>query len=83
MSRSWKDLTLDESVERARGVSRQALQIAIRTHTKGGRTDVVDRLRQVRNVLKREKRIAKVGKEVVEAQEVLRAAKRKTSPQKT
>lgn len=69
MAKSWKDLTLDEAVERAKGISRQALHIAIKTYTSNGRLDIVEQLRQVRKTLKRDKRIAKVGKEVVEAVE--------------
>lgn len=69
MAKSWKDLTLDEAVERAKGISRQALHIAIKTYTSNGRLDIVEQLRQVRKTLKRDKRIAKVGKDVVEAVE--------------
>jgi hypothetical protein len=69
MAKSWKDLTLDEAVERAKGISRQALHIAIKTYTANGRQDIVEQLRQVRTTLKRDKRIDKVGKDVVEAVE--------------
>ena len=72
MAKSWKDLTLDEAVERAKGISRQALHIAIRTYTANGRADIVEQLRLVRNTLKRDKRIGKVGKDVVEATEARR-----------
>jgi hypothetical protein len=75
MAKSWKDLTLDEAVERAKGISRQALHIAIKTYTANGRTDIVEQLRQVRKTLKRDKRIEKVGKDVVEAVEAEKAAR--------
>lgn len=75
MAASWKDLTLDEAVDRAEGISRQALHNAIRTYTKNGDAAVVEQLRQVRKTLKRNKRINKVGKDLVEAQEVKKAAK--------
>jgi len=75
MAKSWKDLTLDEAVERAKGISRQALHIAIKTYTANGRNDIVKQLRLVRKTLKRDNRIAKVGKEVVEAVEAARADK--------
>lgn len=75
MAKSWKDLTLDEAVERAKGISRQALHIAIKTYTANGRHDVVEQLRLVRKTLKRDKRIAKVGVEMVEKQEAKKAAK--------
>lgn len=75
MAKSWKDLTLEEAVERAKGISRQALHIAIRTYTANGRTDIVEQLRQVRKTLKRDKRIEKVGKDTIEAQEASQAAR--------
>lgn len=76
MAKSWKDLTLEEAVERAKGISRQALHIAIRTYTLNGRSDIVEQLRRTRQVLKREKRIEKVGKDAVEAKEVERSARK-------
>lgn len=75
MAKSWKDLTLDEAVERAKGISRQALHIAIKTYTANGRMDIVEQLRQVRKTLKRDKRIDKVGKDVVEHVEADRQAR--------
>jgi len=75
MAKSWKELTLDEAVERAKGISRQALHIAIKTYTANGRTDIVEQLRLVRKTLKRDKRISKVGKDVVEATEARRKAR--------
>jgi siderophore synthetase component len=74
MAKSWSELTLDEAVERAKGISRQALHIAIKTYTANGRTDIVEQLRLVRKTLKRDKRIAKVGKEAIEAKEASTAA---------
>jgi hypothetical protein len=59
MAQRWKDLTLEEAVERAKGVSRQALYIAIRTYTANGRTDIAEQLRQVRVILKKDKKEAK------------------------
>jgi predicted DNA-binding protein YlxM (UPF0122 family) len=59
MANRWKDLSLEEAVERAKGVSRQALYIAIRTYTANGRTDIAEQLRQVRVVLKADKLAAK------------------------
>lgn len=75
MAKSWSELTLDEAVERAKGISRQALHIAIKTYTANGRTDIVEQLRLVRKTLKRDKRIAKVGKDAVEATEARRASR--------
>lgn len=75
MAKGWKDLTLEEAVERAKGISRQALHIAIKTYTANGRVDIVEQLRTVRKTLKRDKRIGKVGKDVVEATEASREAK--------
>lgn len=62
MANRWKDLTLEEAVERAKGVSRQALYIAIRTYTANGRTDIAEQLRQVRVILKEDKKVAKKAK---------------------
>lgn len=75
MAKSWKELTLDEAVERAKGISRQALHIAIKTYTANGRADIVEQLRLVRKTLKRDKRIGKVGKDVVEAAEASKEAR--------
>lgn len=77
MAKRWKDLSLEEAVERAKGVSRQALYIAIRTYTLNGRTDIVEQLRQVRVTLKRDKRIAKVGLDTFEKYEAKKVAKQK------
>jgi len=76
MAKSWSELTLDEAVERAKGVSRQALHIAIKTYAASGRDDIVEQLRLVRKTLKREKRVAKVGKEVVDAAEQKKIARK-------
>lgn len=75
MYKSWKGLTLEEAVERAKGISRQALHIAIKTYTANGNTEVVAQLKEVRKVLKRDNRIAKVGIERVEQTEAKKAAK--------
>lgn len=75
MAKSWKDLTLEEAVERAKGVSRQALHTAIRTYTANGRTDIVEQLLLVRKTIKRDKRIDKVGKETIEAKEASKEAR--------
>lgn len=75
MSKSWKELSLEEAVERAKGISRQALHIAIRTYTNNGRSDIVEQLRKVRSTLKRDKRIDKVGKDTIELKEALQAAR--------
>jgi len=74
-AKRWENLTLEEAVERAKGISRQALHIAIKTYTANGRDDIVAQLRQVRKTLKRDKRIAKVGKDVVEAAEAFDEAR--------
>lgn len=75
MAKSWKDLSLDEAVARAKTISRQALHIAIKTYRDNGRTDVVEQLLQVRKTLKRDKRIEKVGRETIEQLEAKRAAR--------
>lgn len=75
MYTSWKGLTLEEAVARAKGITRQALHIAIKTYTANGNTAVVDQLREVRTILKRDHRIAKVGIERVLLDEAKKAAK--------
>lgn len=75
MAKSWKNLTLDEAVERARDTTRQALHIAIRRHELRGCTEVAEQLKEVRKILKRERRVTKVGEEAVAAYEAKKARK--------
>lgn len=75
MANSWKDLSLDEAVERATGITRQALHIAIKTYTANGQEDIVALLLQARKELKRRKRIDKVGQDAVELKEAAIASR--------
>ena len=67
--RPWASLTLEEAVERARGVSRQALHSIRKKHERLNDEYVTAMLKEVRRILKYEARVARVGQEAVDAKQ--------------